>query len=150
MIRAAERPIVIAGGRLHGEGLTDLQRFAEEFNLPVATPQRRFHTFDSKHPNAGGRLPNRRIRRCSTSFRPATWCWCWARRGMLPSMTQNFTFPKAPVADQPFIHVWPDAEEVGRALLPDFGHRGRPSAVPASHAGCRPPTPVPHSAAGLG
>ena len=25
----------------------------------AATPQRRFHTFDSKHPNAGGRLPNR-------------------------------------------------------------------------------------------
>jgi acetolactate synthase-1/2/3 large subunit len=120
MIRAAERPIVIAGGRLHGEGLTDLQRFAEEFNLPVATPQRRFHTFDSKHPNAGGRLPNRANKALLDQLQTSDMVLVLGER-MLPSMTQNFTFPKAPVADQPFIHVWPDAEEVGRAYSPTLG-----------------------------
>ena len=120
LIRNAERPIVIAGGRLHGDGLADLQRFAEEFNLPVATPQRRFHVFDSRHKNAGGRLPNRANKAMLDQLKTSDLVLVLGER-MLPSMTQNFTFPKAPVADQPFIHVWPDAEEVGRAYAPTLG-----------------------------
>ncbi|MGY9054498.1 MAG: thiamine pyrophosphate-dependent enzyme [Alphaproteobacteria bacterium] len=120
LIRKAERPVVIAGGRLHGEGLADLQRFAEEFMLPVSAPQRRFHVFDSKHPNSGGRLPNRANKGLLDEMKTADLVLVLGER-MLPSMTQNFTFPKAPVADQPFIHVWPDAEEVGRAYSPTLG-----------------------------
>ncbi len=120
LLRKAERPIVIAGGRLHGQGLADLQTFAEEFALPVATPQRRFHVFDSRHPNAGGRLPNRANRALLDELKTSDLVLVIGER-MLPSMTQNFTFPKAPVADQPFIHVWPDAGEVGRAYAPTLG-----------------------------
>ena len=120
LVRNAERPIVIPGGRLHGPGLADLQRFAEAFNLPVAVPQRRFHAFDSRHPNAGGRLPNRANKAMLDQLRDSDLVLVIGER-MLPSMTQNFTFPKAPVADQPFIHVWPDAAEVGRAYSPTLG-----------------------------
>jgi acetolactate synthase I/II/III large subunit len=120
LIRKAERPVVIAGGRLHGEGLADLQRFAEQFQLPVAAPQRRFHVFDSRHPNAGGRLPNRANKALLDAMKECDLVLVLGER-MHPSMTQNFTFPKAPVADQPFIHVWPDAEEVGRAYSPTLG-----------------------------
>ena len=68
MIRGAERPIVIAGGRLHGEGLADLQRFAEVFNLPVATPQRRFHTpSTASTPMPADACRTGRTRPCSTN-----------------------------------------------------------------------------------
>ena len=125
LIRNAKRPIVIPGGRLHGPGLADLQRFAEEFNLPVAVPQRRFHAFDSKHKNAGGRLPNRANKALLDELKDSDLVLVIGER-MLPSMTQNFSFPKAPVADQPFIHVWPDAEEVGRAYSPTLGIAAEP------------------------
>jgi acetolactate synthase-1/2/3 large subunit len=120
LLRRAERPLVVAGNLLHGEGLDDLRRFAETFDLPVATPQRRFHAFDSRHPNAGGRLPNRADKGLLDIMRDSDLILVLGER-MLPSWTQNFSFPKAPVADQPFIHVWPDATEVGRAYAPTLG-----------------------------
>ena len=126
MLRAAERPLVVAGGRLHGQGLKDLQTFAETFHVPVAAPQRRFHVFDSKHPNAGGRLPNRANKALLDVMKQSDLIMVIGER-MLPSMTQNFTFPKAPVADQAFIHVWPDAEEIGRAYAPTLGVVSEPS-----------------------
>jgi acetolactate synthase-1/2/3 large subunit len=38
-----------------------------------------------------------------------------------PSMSQGYSFPRAPVPDQPMIHVWPDTEEVGRVFQPELG-----------------------------
>lgn len=120
MIRGAERPLIIAGGRLHGEGLAALQAVSEAFSIPVAAPQRRFHVFDSRHPNAAGRLANRASKPLVDAMKDSDLVLVVGER-MLPSMTQNFTFPKAPTPEQPFIHVWPDAEEVGRAYAPTIG-----------------------------
>ena len=38
-----------------------------------------------------------------------------------PSMSQGFTFPRAPKPDQAMIHVWPSTEEVGRNFQPELG-----------------------------
>lgn len=121
MLRDAERPLVIAGGRLHGPAaLADLTKFAEDFALPVATPQRRFHTFDSRHPNSAGRLINRAPGALLDVLRECDLLLILGER-IGPSMSQGFTFPRAPKPEQPMIHVWPDPEEVGRVFEPALG-----------------------------
>ncbi|MCB1743583.1 MAG: acetolactate synthase [Gammaproteobacteria bacterium] len=149
MLDQAERPLVIAGGRLHGAAaLGDLVRFAEAFELPVATPQRRFHVFDSRHPNAAGRLANRAPGELLGAMRESDLLLVIGER-IGPSMSQGFTFPRAPIPDQPLIHVWPDPEEVGRVYQPTLAlgcdpHQfikamlnGRETAAASSAAGKR-------------
>lgn len=121
MLQDAERPLVIAGGRLHGPAaLADLTTFAERFMLPVATPQRRFHVFDSRHPNSAGRMINRAPGELLDIMRECDLLLVLGER-IGPSMSQGFTFPRAPKPDQPMIHVWPDPDEVGRVFEPALG-----------------------------
>lgn len=121
MLRKAEKPLVIAGGRLHGSAaLADFTRFAEDFQLPVATSQRRFHVFDSRHPNAAGRLFNRAPRELLDAMRETDLLLVLGER-IGPSMSQGFSFPRAPKPEQPMIHVWPSTEEVGRNYEPELG-----------------------------
>ena len=121
MIRLAEKPLVIAGGRLHGAAaLADFTRFAEAFQLPVATSQRRFHVFDSRHPNAAGRLFNRAPRELLEAMKETDLLLVLGER-IGPSMSQGYSFPRAPKPDQPVIHVWPSTEEVGRNYEPELG-----------------------------
>lgn len=121
MLRGAKRPLVIAGGRLHGAAaLDDLTAFAETFSLPVAAPQRRFHIFDSRHPNCAGRLANRAPGELLDIMRQSDLLLVIGER-IGPSMSQGYTFPRAPIPDQPMIHVWPDTEEVGRIYQPALG-----------------------------
>ncbi len=45
------------------------------------------------------------------------------------SISQGFTFPAAPDPQMPLVHVWPDANEVGRVWRPDLGMACEPAAV---------------------
>ena len=40
---------------------------------------------------------------------------------MTDSVSQSYTFPAAPTPQLPFVHVWPDANEVGRVWRPTLG-----------------------------
>ncbi|MDA0655760.1 MAG: thiamine pyrophosphate-binding protein [Proteobacteria bacterium] len=121
MIEKSERPLAIAGGGLHGaEALAALTAFAETFDVPVASPQRRFHVFDSKHSHSAGRLASRAPAQLLDLMKTTDLLMVIGDR-MGPSMSQSFTFPRAPIPEQPFIHVWPDAEEVGRLWHPTLG-----------------------------
>lgn len=121
MIKDAKRPLVISGGRLHGpEALGDLTRFSELFKVPVAPAHRRLHTFASDHPHCAGRLPNRAPAEQMELMRQSDLLIVLGER-LGPSVSQGYTFPRAPDPDQPFIHVWPDPEEVGRIWRPTLG-----------------------------
>ncbi len=121
MLRKAKRPLVIAGARVHGAAaLGDLTAFAEAFDLPVAAPQRRFHVFDSRHPNCAGRLPNRAPAELVSLMKTSDLILVLGER-LAPSMTQNYTLPLAPKPEQPLIHVYPDPEEVGRVYETTLG-----------------------------
>ena len=114
MIRNSERPVAIAGGNVKGpEAMAALTEFAETFDVPVATPQRRFHVFDSQHSHCAGRLPNRAPAELLDIMKTTDLMLIIGDRGG-PSMSQSFTFPRAPIPDHPMIHVWPDATEIGR------------------------------------
>src|ERR1700749_421955 len=60
MLEAAERPLVLVGGALLAHALhdkavlADLNRFAEEWVLPISPTHRRPQLFDATHPNYGG------------------------------------------------------------------------------------------------
>ena len=57
LLAAAERPIVIAGGSRWSEAASAaLMRFAERFDIPVATSFRRTHVMDPLHPSYAGDL----------------------------------------------------------------------------------------------
>ncbi len=40
---------------------------------------------------------------------------------MTDTVSQSYSFPKAPQPQLPFAHVWPDADEIGRVFRPDLG-----------------------------
>ncbi|MBO44811.1 MAG: acetolactate synthase [Rhodospirillaceae bacterium] len=121
MLSKAERPLAIAGGLIKGpECMAALTAFAEAFDVPVASPQRRFHVFDSQHSHAAGRLPNRAPVELLNLMKTTDLMLIIGDRGG-PSMSQSFTFPRAPKPDHPLIHVWPDPQEIGRLWHPTLG-----------------------------
>ncbi|MBE90497.1 MAG: acetolactate synthase [Rhodospirillaceae bacterium] len=121
MLSKAERPLAIAGGLIKGrECMAALTAFAEAFDVPVASPQRRFHVFDSQHSHAAGRLPNRAPAELLDLMKTTDLMLIIGDRGG-PSMSQSFTFPRAPKPDHPLIHVWPDPQEIGRLWHPTLG-----------------------------
>ncbi|NKC13855.1 MAG: acetolactate synthase [Gammaproteobacteria bacterium] len=120
MVEQAERPVVIAGGRVRTKrSLADLTAFAQRFRIPVVTAHRRLHTFDSRHPLAGGRLSNRAPAPLMELLRRSDLLIVLGER-LGPSVSQGYTFPRAPKADQAMIHVWPDAAELGRVWQADL------------------------------
>jgi acetolactate synthase-1/2/3 large subunit len=40
---------------------------------------------------------------------------------MTDSVSQSYSFPRAPTPQLPFVHIWPDPNEVGRVWRPDLG-----------------------------
>ncbi len=126
MLARAERPLVLVGGALVTDSLydptatDDLRRFAEEWELPVSPTHRRPQLFDSRHPNYGGymgiRVPPKQI----AEMRRADLMVALGER-MTDTVSQSYGFPAAPRPQLPFVHVWPDADEIGRVWRVDLG-----------------------------
>ncbi len=126
MLGRAERPLVVVGGALMAEAvrdtaaLGDLNRLAEEWVLPVSPTHRRPHLFDATHPNYGGYMGIRVPPALLGEMKRADLMVALGER-MTDSVSQSYSFPKAPMPQLPFVHVWPDADEVGRVWRPDLG-----------------------------
>jgi acetolactate synthase-1/2/3 large subunit len=134
MLRAAERPLVLVGGALFsdalrdGKVLGDLARLAEEWTLPICPTHRRPQLFDANHPNYGGyvgiRVPPVQI----TAMKRADLIVALGER-LSDTVSQSYTFPAAPEPQVPLVHVWPDANEVGRVWRPTLGIPASPAEV---------------------
>ncbi|MGO8798814.1 MAG: thiamine pyrophosphate-binding protein [Roseiarcus sp.] len=114
LLAAAERPFLILGGARWSEAAArSVLRFAERFELPVATSYRRGPLFDALHPCYAGDLgigPNPKlIARIKNSDLPIL---LGGRLGEIPS--QGFTLFKIPDPRVDLIHIHPSAEELGR------------------------------------
>jgi acetolactate synthase I/II/III large subunit len=126
MLEAAERPLILVGGGLLADAVhdnavfADLNRFAEQWVLPIAPTHRRPQLFDATHPNYGGymgiRVPSDQL----GEMKRADLLVALGER-MTDSVSQSYTFPTAPKPQLPFVHVWPDPNEVGRVWRPDLG-----------------------------
>jgi acetolactate synthase-1/2/3 large subunit len=126
LLEHAARPIAIAGGSLWSErARDDLRRFAEAFDLPVATSYRRLPLFDPLHSNYAGDLgigPNPKlIERVKTADLVLL---IGGRLGEIPS--QGYTLFDIPSPRATFVHVYPSGDELGRVYRPDLGIEAAP------------------------
>ncbi len=127
LLAAAERPIVIAGGSRWSEAASAaLMRFAERFDIPVATSFRRTHVMDPLHPSYAGDLASGPNPKLLARVKAADLVLLLGGRlGEWPS--QSYTLLDVPVPKQTLIHVHPGIEELGRVYRPHLAiHARRP------------------------
>ncbi len=126
MLEAAERPLVLVGGALLADAVhdntvfADLNRLAEEWVLPISPTHRRPQLFDATHPNYGGYMGIRVPPPLIAEMKRADLIVALGER-MTDTVSQSYSFPSAPQPQLPFVHIWPDPDEVGRVWRPDLG-----------------------------
>lgn len=134
MLAKAERPLIVVGGALLADAVADpqtfrdLNRLAEDWVLPVSPSHRRPQAFDARHPNYGGYMGIRVPPALIGEMKKADLMVCLGER-MTDTVSQSYTFPAAPQPQLPFVHVWPDANEIGRVWRPDLGIPASPHEV---------------------
>ena len=126
MLAAAERPLILVGGAMaddavHDPAVTDdLRRLAEAWVLPVSPTHRRPQLFDARHPNYGGYMGIRVPPKLMGEMQKADLMVALGER-MTDTVSQSYRFPRAPQPQLPFVHVWPDAGEIGRVWHAELG-----------------------------
>jgi acetolactate synthase-1/2/3 large subunit len=120
MLLAAERPIVIAGGSgWDAEAACALQRFAENWQLPVACGWRFQDTFDNRHPLYAGDVGIGINPKLAARIRAADLVIALGVR--LGEMTTGgYTLLQAPRPTQKLVHIHAGAEELGRVYAADL------------------------------
>ena len=120
MLLAAERPIVIAGGSgWDAEAAAALQRFAENWQLPVACGWRFQDTFDNRHPLYAGDVGIGLNPKLAARVREADLVIALGVR--LGEMTTGgYTLLQPPMARQKLVHVHAGAEELGRVYAAEL------------------------------
>lgn len=142
MLWAAERPLVILGGSRWSErACREVIRFAERFDLPVATSFRRAHLFPGKHPNYVGDVgigPNPRL--AQRVKEADLLILVGGRMSEMPS--SSYTLLDVPTPRQALVHVHPDAEEIGRVYQPALGINASAHAFAAALETVHPPVEI--------
>ena len=120
MLMAAQRPIVIAGGSgWDAEAANALQRFAENWHLPVACAWRFQDTFDNRHPLYAGDVGIGTHPKLAARIRDADLVIALGVR--LGEMTTGgYTLLQAPRPLQKLVHIHAGAEELGRVYAADL------------------------------
>ena len=120
MLLKSERPIVIAGGGgWTVQAAQALQRFAENWQLPVCNAFRFQDTFDNHHPQYAGDVGiginpalAQRIQRSDLVIALGV------RLGEMT--TGGYTLLQAPRSSQPLVHIHSSAEELNRVYQADL------------------------------
>ena len=96
--------------------------------LPICPTHRRPQLFDARHPNYGGYMGIRVPPTLINEMKNADLIVALGER-LTDSVSQSYSFPAAPQPQLPLVHVWPDANEVGRVCRPDLGIAADPHEV---------------------
>ena len=143
MLWAAKRPIVLAGGSRWSEAAWNaLHRFAERFQLPVATTFRRGHLFDHEHVNYAGDMgigPNPKL---LARVKGADLVLMIGSR-MSEMASQSYTLFDIPEPQMKLVHVHPGSEELGRVYHPALAINAAPTAFCSALEGLQPPNEIP-------
>ena len=134
MLLQAERPLVIAGGRLRGtKGAEALAKFAAAQRVPVAVTWKSQDVFDNAselyagHLDVGTVKPLRELLATSDLIIAAG-----TRLGDFATI--GFTLPEAPQPKQSLVHIYPDSRPIGRVIRADLGIVAEPADVLAALA----------------
>ncbi len=120
MLLAAQRPFVIAGGPgWDAEGCRALQRFAENWQLPVGCAFRFQDTFDNRHPLYAGDVGIGINPKLAERARHADLVLAIGVR-LGEMTTSGYTLLQPPRPTQKLIHVHAGAEELGRVYSADL------------------------------
>ncbi|WP_141340561.1 thiamine pyrophosphate-binding protein [Bradyrhizobium sp. USDA 3458] len=132
MLAGAKAPIVVLGGSAWtAEAAKGIARFAERFDLPVATSFRRASLFDADHSHYAGDLgigPSPKLRDRITGADVIL--LIGGRMSEMPS--SSYTLLDIPVPSQKLIHVHAGAEELGRVYQPALAIQATPAAFAAA------------------
>jgi acetolactate synthase-1/2/3 large subunit len=120
LLLQSKKPLLIAGGSgWTAESALALQRFAENWNLPVGCGFRFQDTFDNRHPNYAGDVGIAINPRLAQRVREADLLIAVGVR--LGEMTTGgYTLIEAPRPRQKLVHLHPGAEELGRVYAADL------------------------------
>jgi acetolactate synthase-1/2/3 large subunit len=134
----AERPLLIVGGSGWNEqGCKDIVAFAEANGIPAACSFRRQDVFDNASENYAGDL--------STSVAPSLTkrvkeadllLVVGARLGEIT--TQAYRIIESPTPKPKLIHVYAEADEIGRVYVPDLAIVSSPSAFASAAKALKP------------
>ncbi len=114
----AQRPLAVIGGSgWDAAACADMRAFAEANALPVCVSFRRQDLFDNTHPNYVGDLSTSADAKLVARLAEADLLLVvGARLGEIT--TRGYSALETPVPRQDFIHVYPEAEELGRVFQP--------------------------------
>jgi acetolactate synthase-1/2/3 large subunit len=120
MLKDAKRPIFILGGTRWTEQSVDQFRgFAEKFKLPVGCSFRRQMLFDHLHPSYAGDVGIGINPALAKEIKDADLVvLLGGRLSEMPS--SGYTLLDVPYPRQKLIHIYPEAEELGRVYRPDL------------------------------
>jgi len=131
-IAQAERPLLLLGGSgWSDESAAAITRFAEANKIPVTTSFRRQDIVDNLSPVYAGDF--------GTSTAPSLYAHqrdadllvvIGARLGEMT--TKTYTSMQSPNPDTRLVHLYPDADEIGRVYSPDLGIAAAPVSVAAA------------------
>ena len=146
LLLAAQRPLVIAGGGgWTPQSAAALQRFAENWQLPVANAFRFQDCFDNHHPLYAGDVGlginpalARRIRESDLVLAIGP------RLG--EATTGGYTLLEAPVPTQKLVHIHASGEELGRVYQPTLAIQATMNAAARSLEVLTAPPSLPWSA----
>ncbi len=142
MLAGARRPIAIVGGGRWDEASCEaMARFAERFELPVATSYRRGSLFDAGHPCYAGDIGLGASPRLVARIRAADLVLLiGGRLGEIASQKYSLLgFPDPGVA---LVHVHPDPDEIGRLYRPALAIPAAPRRFAAALAGLAAPEAI--------
>ena len=143
LLWAAKKPIALVGGSRWSEAaFAALARFAERFDLPVATTFRRQYLIDGLHPCYAGDCgigPNPKL---LARIKGADLVLLIG--GRLSEMaTQSYTLLDIPEPQMKLVHVHPGAEELGRVYHPHLAIQAAPTGFCSALEGLQPPNDIP-------
>jgi acetolactate synthase-1/2/3 large subunit len=139
MLRAAERPILLAGHGFEAEGGREaLRAFAEAWQLPVAVSFRRQDLFDNAHPLYAGDLGLRNPDAQRAAFGEADLVLALGTR-LTDITTQGWTWP---AAGQRLVHVCADPRFLGWLFPAELALAADARATIAALAGEAPAAPA--------
>jgi acetolactate synthase I/II/III large subunit len=132
MLLKAERPFVIAGGSgWTVQSAQALQRFAENWSLPVGNAFRFQDTFDNFHPLYAGDVGIGINPKLAARIKQSDLIIAIGPR--LGEMTTGgYTLLQAPKSSQKLVHIHASAEELGRVYQPDLAIHASMSAAARS------------------
>jgi acetolactate synthase-1/2/3 large subunit len=142
LLWAAKQPMILLGGSRWSEAAcAAVARFAERFDIPVATSFRRGPLMNADHPSYAGDLgigPNPTLlERVKASDLLVL---VGGRLGEMPS--QGYTLLDIPTPRQKFVHVHPAVEELGRVYRPNLAINAAPTEFAAALEGLQPPNEI--------